>query len=194
MIFLFLTLAWASDGLPDFGSDTVLTELWHEKKIYYRPVKQDDQDWNGVIYYYPLKKCFELSQNDSRAKVRTLPVVCESEFEKRATEPYVKIADFNKFKAAFLTCVDKAAQVCLRGFISKYLQISMGGDGYADRRDIVFSKWEKNDYTELARLIRKGIYDEHGYKKFPPRAGVGLSGAFEKVDGGWVLESYSAGD
>lgn len=191
---LFLSFGARADVLPDFSSETVLGELWYKQALYFRPAKNGELTWSGLMYYGPAKKCFELEQKEMTDKVKFRELHCEAAFEAKAVEPYAKIADFNKFKTAMLSCLDKADTKCLRGMISKTLTISFGVDGYEDRRDMIFRDWRKEDYARMASLIRKGVYTDGEYRKFPPKAGMGMRGSFQKVDGGWLLESYLEGD
>lgn len=194
MKWIFLLLTAGALVIPDFAKETVLGELWYKEEIYFNPAKKSDLTWTGMMYYAPAKKCFDLQQPEMTQKVKYRNVHCDAAFEARATEPYVKIADFEVFKAKFLECLDKADTKCLRGFISKTLTISFGPESYEDRRDNIFRTWKKSDFDSMAANLRRGVETDGNYKRFPPKAGSGMRGAFVSLDGGWRLESYLGGD
>jgi hypothetical protein len=144
-----------------------------------------------------LDKCFELFQNEFSEKITSKEVKCDANFLKIAKKPYDKISDFNKYESRFLKCLSILDKNCLRGLISKKLQLSFGVDGLQDRRDIVFTTWKKKDFVRLHNLVKKGSVVEGNSRRFPPQVaqkGIGFRGEFKKENGGWLLTSFLSGD
>lgn len=187
---------WASS--EKFDSSNSLGELWQKEEIYFQPKnKADVLDWTGTLYQYESKKCFEIYQKEISSKVSSKEVKCDSAFLKKAVEPYAKIADFKKYESRILECLSTNEQKCLRGLISKTLQVSFGVDGLQDRRDYIFENWKKEDFKRLGDSIKKGVTDEGDNRTFPPEVsdgGMGYRGQFTKQNGGWLLKSFIAGD
>jgi hypothetical protein len=118
-------------------------------------------------------------------------------FLKKAKEPYTKVSDFKKYEHRILECLAKSDQNCLRGLISKTLQVSFGVDSLQDRRDYIFENWKKEDFKRLQDLIKKGSVGAGDSRTFPPEVaneGSGYRGEFRKEKGGWLLKSFLAGD
>lgn len=176
-----------------------ITQLWHEEKIYFLPSNPDILPRReGEIYDYSRKRCFHSHPpKDAAESIEVHEAPCSSEIKARALFPYEKISDFTRFKTRFLKCLDNVNQKCLRGLISKTAQLSFGFDPASDRRDFIFQKWKKTDYQRLAELIRKGTAGSENEKTFPPQppdAAAGWRGQFQKIDGGWRLTYFLAGD
>jgi hypothetical protein len=175
-----------------------LIQLWNSESIYYQPKNRNALiEWNGLVYDHNTKKCFQVEQGQSSQKIKSNELACEKSFLKRATEPYLKIGDFQKFKSRFIGCLNTNDKICLRQLISKTIQLSFGMDGFLDRRDLIFDSWKREDYIRLKKLLSKGTTGDELSKSFPPNPdndGMGYRGEFKKVNGGWVLVSYLAGD
>jgi hypothetical protein len=181
-----------------FESSTKLGELWQAEQIYFQPKNKNDlMNWTGNIYHYSSNKCYELDQKDTSGKVTSKEKNCDSVFLNNAKKPYAKISDFKKYEARILECLAKPDQNCLRGLISKTLQVSFGVDGLQDRRDYIFETWKTEDFKRLHDLIKKGSVGEGDSRTFPPNVaneGMGYRGEFKKESGGWLLKSFLAGD
>lgn len=184
--------------VSDFDSSRKLGQLWQDEEIYFNPNdKGDVLLWNGVIFHYSSKKCFELKQKDIAEGISAGEVKCEKNFLVKATEPYISISDFEKFQSRFLACLKNDDRKCLRGLISKTMQLSFGVDGSMDRRDSIFESWKVKDFKRLRELIQKGCVGEGDSRTFPPEVsdhGMGYRGEFKKEDGRWLLKSFLAGD
>ncbi len=187
--------ACASSNLKDPVS---LGELWEDEILYFQPFgKKDSFEWNGVAYNSNEKLCYQLKQKPKAKKVEATKVKCEKEFLARATEPYEKVADFQKYKSKLIQCLDSQNKECLRKLFSKTMKISFGDEGFGDRRDLVFATWKDADYKRVKQLLLKGVVSEGEYKRFPPEPeeeGLGYRGHFENKNGSWVLASFVAGD
>lgn len=199
IIFIFFSFPLLLDASSkDFESSSHLGESWYSEEIYFLPKnKNDPMNWSGIIYHYASKKCYELNHKDSSGKVSVQESKCESSFLKKATEPYTKIPDFEKYKARLLKCLDQFDKKCIRGLVSKTLQVSFGVDPVQDRRDYIFENWKKEDFKRLHDLIQKGTIGEGDSRTFPPlvaNEGMGHRGEFKKENGGWVLKYFLAGD
>lgn len=175
-----------------------LGELWQREEIYFVPKDKDAVlNWTGTLYRNDSGKCYELNQKEITDKVTSKEIKCEAEFLKKAREPYTKISDFKDYQAKFLSCLKSSDQKCLRGLISKNLQVSFGVDGMQDRRDYIFATWKKENFNRLHDLVQKGAVGNDDSKTFPPEVsdgGVGYRGEFKKENGGWLLKSFLAGD
>ena len=96
-----------------------------------------------------------------------------------------------------LKCLNESDEKCIRGLVSKTLQVSFGADALQDRRDYIFENWKKEDYKRLHDLIKRGTIGEGDLRKFPPEVadeGMGYRGEFKKGNGCWLLKYFLAGD
>ena len=197
-ILLFLLLGVHAMAEEKFESAIVLGELWKQEEIYFQPKnKKEMESWNGTIYYYTAGKCYGLIQKGATDKVVSKEEKCKPAFLKKAKEPYTKIADFKTYEARILKCLAKDDQKCLRGLISKTIQLSFGVDGYQDRRDYLIEIWKKEDFKRLHDLIKQGTVGEGDSRTFPPVVadeGMGYRGEFQKEDGYWLMKYFLAGD
>ncbi len=116
------TLSFANELVPDFDSANKLSELWQSEQIYFVPQQKENVgSWQGMIYHYPSKKCYQ-SEPEKSGKIASKEVPCDSAFMKKATEPYISIVDFDLFRKKLLSCLETNDEQCLRGLISKTLQ------------------------------------------------------------------------
>jgi hypothetical protein len=191
-------LQWEDANKSMFETANQLVQLWQAELIYYQPKNKDEPIfWNGIVYDYESKKCFEVKQDDSSEKIKSSETKCEASFLKQAVDPYLKISNFKEYRNKFISCIKADDKTCLRQLISKTITLSFGVDGNQDRRNIIFSSWKREDYNRLVKLIAKGAAGDEYSKTFPPEPdndGVGYRGEFKKIDGGWLLVSYLAGD
>jgi hypothetical protein len=188
-----MAAAWAS-APPRSAND--LEQLWSRDALYFVPADARAlMNWTGVAYVYDAGKCYDLKQEPGETSVSSVEATCPPDILNRARAPYQKISDFEVYRVRLLSCLDRVDKVCLRGLISRSLQISLGVDGFRDRRDLIFERWTPKHYRELAALIRKGVVATEDSKTFPPDPAPGrMRGEFTKVDGGWRLEKYLGGD
>ncbi len=195
LVFVTALTACASTSTKDSIS---LAELWEDEVLYFKPTgKLESSEWNGLAYNSKEELCYQLKQKPLAKKVEATQVKCEKEFLSQATEPYEKFADFQKYKARLVQCLDSKNKTCLRKLISKTMKISFGDEGFGDRRDLVFANWRDADYKRVKQLLLKGVVSEGEYKRFPPKpneGGLGFRGHFENKNGSWVLASFVAGD
>lgn len=191
----FLTDVFAAEF--KFESTNDLNDLWQEEEIYFQPSEtQSTGNWNGTVYHYGSKKCFKLVENKD-SKIASSEIKCEAIFLKKATEPYTKIPDFETYKAKLLQCLEKQDQDCLRGLISKTIQISFGFDGFQDRRDYIFENWKKGDFKRLHNAIKQGCIGSAESRTCPSHVKnneMGYRGEFKKENETWLLKSFVAGD
>lgn len=166
--------------------------------IYFLPQNQDDvTSWSGQIYEYETRKCFLIKYNQKKDTVKSNEGKCPQSLTSIATEKYDLISDFDKFKQKFLGCLQEQNQVCLRRLTSKKIQISFGVDGYGDKRAKLYPTWKKKDFEGIIGLLKKGVASSGESRDFPhPQsdAYIGMRGAFEKEQGGWLLKYYLGGD
>lgn len=197
MSFLLCLLFSASSFADSFYTSNQLSQLWEDEVIYFKPKNKNDLIlWNGVIYDYSTKKCYDVQHVNDR-KIQSKEVKCDPTFLKNAEEPYLKLADFSLYKNKLLDALDKEDKSLLNKLISKTIMLSFGVDGLQDRREIIFNSWKSADYKQLAKLIRSGTIGDDASKTFPPKPdqeGMGLRGEFKKKDGGWLLVKYLGGD
>ncbi len=198
LISIFSILASASQTTADFDSAQKLGLLWENEEIYFKAADKNELLlWNGLIYHYPSKKCFELKQKEISKSVQVKEAKCEFEFLSKATEPYLEISDFEKYNSKFLTCLKNIDKKCLAGLISKTLKLSLGVDGYNDRRDYIFENWKKEDFNRLYDLVKKGCVGDGDSRTFPSvvsNDGYGHRGEFKKENSRWLLKLFLAGD
>ena len=166
--------------------------------VYFLPQNKDDvTSWSGHIYEYETKNCFLIEQNQKNDTIQSSETKCPQALTNIATEKYDLISDFDKFKQKFLGCLHEQDQICLRRLTSKKIQISFGVDGYGDRRAKLYPSWKKKDYEKMIGLIKKGVSPSGENRDFPhPQVDdyIGMRGAFEKEQGGWLLKYYLGGD
>ncbi|MBC7458323.1 MAG: hypothetical protein H7235_08605 [Bdellovibrionaceae bacterium] len=187
-----------ADTTKNFESAGKLGEYWHNEEVYFIPKNKNEvMNWSGVIYFYPTKKCYELNQKDIPSKVVARETKCNSSILKKATEPYTIISEFEQYKSQLLKCLNQSDEKCIRGLVSKTLQVSFGVDGMLDRRDYIFENWKKEDFKRLHDLIKKGTIGEGDSRTFPPvieNEGMGYRGQFKKENDSWLLKYFLAGD
>lgn len=175
-----------------------LAEMWDDEELYFQPSdKAESFDWNGLAYSGKDKTCYQLKQKPKAKKVEATKVNCQKDFLSRATEPYEKFNDFQKYKTKLIQCLETQNKACLRKLISKTIKISFGDNGFGDRREILFKRWKEADYKRVSQLLKKGVVSEGEYKRFPPDPddeGLGYRGHFEIKNGFWVLSSFVIGD
>lgn len=181
----------ASAVEPNLESPDKLEQLWWNEEIYFKPKnKADLMNWSGVIYHYGSKRCYELEQDGPSKPVTSRESKCQTDFLEKAKEPYTKIADFGEFERRLSKCLSESDRKCLRGLISKSLKVSLGVDGFQDRRDYIFETWKKEDFERLRHQIKKGSRLDGEARVFPAKDRDGYQGRFEKMNGGWLLREF----
>lgn len=198
-LFLLLPPLALAISIESLENEQSFVQLWHNEKIYLVPAdSKSSGSFTGDVYSYDDQRCFKIDHVSIRPKpILATAIKCTKSLTQSATLPYTQIPDFTQYKKRLMECLKTKDHPCLRGMMSKVLEISFGMEPLVDRRDLLFKRWKDADYKQMLTLLGKGTIGEGETRKFPPKPdndGMGQRGIFTLVGGGWLLTHYVAGD